>query len=526
MPRDASQWREQSHEVGNALADAAPPGWRRIDLVSRINVDVQDFVLTVLMDDGSQAAVTVPDRVAPAVRGMRDAFYQPDDGTWFSMRYLLDAPGRIQTLFNLDWDPRWSPAIDPAGWVRDLDAYPRAPENIQPWLRARLAESGRPVPEDVPVARPWPPLDPEGQNWYWQQISNIVAMSVPPDWSQVMLTYRAIGEHVELPVMVRRVTDGGLYLWEPPEEVAELLAALRAGMYREGRGTWFQVVAHVALNSSVEYTYTWDDEPAWDRPRPVAEFARELALFPRDTELVPGWLAEVVGTAGAATLDGPEDPEAAAKEALRAAEDAAAELEITPARYRIGEVADGAWCLVPEDDGWAVFQAQGGERLEAATFPTAVAAVRYFTGHLYLNRAAFRDELPPDAKRPTADWPIQPVGGDTGLQMYGGKRLVTLPPGTEMDRYGDPDGNTLYAARTEWPHRSEPAEVRDWAYHVYRLRRPVRAITGTVISWYDQPGGGTAYVLEGSVADLLADDTIEEIPQATTRPPAPGEGRG
>ncbi|WP_284749079.1 TNT domain-containing protein [Amycolatopsis sp. RTGN1] len=525
MPRDASQWREQSHEVGNALIDVVPPGWRRIELVSRLNVDVEDFVLTVLMEDGSRPAIAVPDGVAPAIRGMRKAFHQPEDGTWFSMRYLLDAPGRVQTLFNLDWDPRWSPAIDPAGWVRDLDAFPREPENIQPWLRTLLAGAGRPVPEDIPVARPDAPLDPEGQNWYWQQIGNIVAMSVPPDWAQVMLTYRAIGDHVELPVMVRRVTDGGLYLWEPPAEVGELLAELRAGMFREGRGTWFQVVAHIALNSSAEYTYTWDDEPSWDEPRPVDEFPRELARFPRTGEALPGWLAEAVGTAGAATLAGAADPEAAAKDALRAAEDAAAELEIAPARYRIGEIADGAWCLVPEGDGWAVFWAQGEDRLELATFPSAVAAVRYFTGHLYLNRAAFRDELPPDAKRATAEWPIQPLGGDVGLQMYGGKRLVTLPPGTELDRYGEPAGNTLYAARTEWENRSEPAEIRDWAFHVYRLRRPVRALTGTVIAWYDQPGGGTAYVLERSVADLLADGALEEIPQATTRPPEPGQGR-
>ncbi|WP_410572735.1 TNT domain-containing protein [Amycolatopsis sp. cmx-4-61] len=518
MPRDVSQWREQSHEVGNALVDAAPPGWRRIDLVSRVNVDVQDFVLTVLMADGSQVPVAVPDRVAPAVRRIRDAYYVPGEGTWFSMRYLIDPPGRIQTLFNLDWDPHWAPSIDNAGWVRDLDAYPRDPANIQPWLRARLADAGRPVPGDVPLARPRPPLAPQDQNWYWDQIANVVALSVPPDWTQVMLTYRAIGGYTELPVFVRRATDGGLSPWEPPREVAELLAELRAAMYVPDRGTWFQAVAHVALNSSIEYTYTWDDEPAWDGPRPVAEFARELAQFPRTGQALPGWLAEATG--GAAT--GPADPEAADKEALRAAEDAAAELEIPAARYRIGEVADGAWCLVREDDGWAVFRARGGERLAAATFPTAAAAVRHFVGHLYLDRVTLRGELPPDAKRQTEEWPIQPVGGDAPLSMYSGKRLVTLPPGTEMDRYGEPTGNTLYAARTEWPHRSEPAEVQDWAYHVYRLRRPVRALTGTAIDWYDQPGGGTAYVLERPVADLLADDVLEEIPQATTRPPEQG----
>ncbi|MEU0535639.1 TNT domain-containing protein [Amycolatopsis tolypomycina] len=518
MPRDASQWREPSHEVGTALVDVAPPGWRRIDLVSRVNVDVQDFVLTVLMADGRQATVPVPDRVVPAVRRMRDAYYVPGEGTWFSMRYMINPPGRIQTVFNLDWDPHWSPSIDPAGWVRDLDAYPRDPENIQPWLRARLAEAGRPVPEDVPAERPQPPLDPVGQNWYWDAISNLVVLSAPPDWTQVMLTYRAIGGYTELPSMVRRATDGGLVLWEPPQEVTELLAELRAAMYYPDRGTWFQAVAHVSPNSAIEYTYTWDDEPAWDGPRPVAEFARELAQFPRSGEALPGWLAEVTGAV--ATSSSPDDPEAAAKKALRAAEDAAAELEIPAARYRIGEVADGAWCLVREDDGWAVFRAEGDQRRELATFSTAAEAVRYFVGHLYLDRTALRGELPPDAKRPTGQWPIQPVGGDAGLQMYGGKRLVTLPPGTEMDRYGDPDGNTLYAARTEWPHRSEPDEVQGWAYHVYRLRRPVRAVTGTVVAWYDQPGGGTAYVLERPVADLLADGAVEEVPQATTRPPA------
>jgi hypothetical protein len=519
MPRDASQWREQSHEVGNALVDAAPPGWRRIDLVGRVNVDVQDFVLTVLLADGSTVPVAVPERVVPAVRRMRDAFYVPGEGTWYSMRYMIDPPGRIQTLFNLDWDPHWAPPIDPAGWVRDLGAHPRDPERIQPWLRARLAEAGRPVPEDVPVARPRPPLAPPDQNWYWDQIANIVALSVPPDWTQVMLTYRAIGGYTEFPVMVRRATDGGLYLWEPPREVAELLAELRAAMYHDGRGTWFQAVAHVAQNSSVEYTYTWDDEPAWDGPRPVAEFPRELAQFPRTGEALPGWLAEATGPA--ATPAATADPETATKEALRAAEGAAAELEIPSAAYRIGEVTDGGWCLVRDGDGWAVFLARGGERLDASTFPTATAAARYFVGHLYLNRTTLRGELPPDAKRATAEWPIQPAGGDAGLQMYGGKRLVTLPPGTEMDRYGDPTGNTAYAARTEWPHRSEPDEVREWTYHVYRLRRPVRAVTGTVIAWYDQPGGGTAYVLERPFAELLAEGAAEELPDATTRPPSP-----
>lgn len=352
-------------------------------------------------------------------------------------------------------------------------------------------------------------------------ISNLVGNFCPPDWSQVMITYRAVGDYTELPVLVRRATDGGLNRWTPRPELAGLFGELRAGMYRPGRGTWNEVTAHVHLDSRIEVSYTWDQEPTWDGEPSASAFVRELADFPRDAGMVPDWLADRVGRAAVATLTDESDADIAAKEALAAAGQAAVELELDPARYRVGEIADGAWCLVPEDGRWSVFWAQGEERVERADFATAREAVRYFTGHLYLNRSAFRDELPPDAKRPTSAWPIQPMSDDGGLSLYQGKRLVTLPPGTEMDRYGDPSGNTLFAARTEFTHRSHKAERAQREYHLYRLTEPVRAITGTAVPWYDQAGGGTAYVLARSVADLLADGSLVEIQQATTQPPPP-----
>jgi hypothetical protein len=53
--------------------------------------------------------------------------------------------------------------------------------------------------------------------------------------------------------------------------------------------------------------------------------------------------------------------------------------------------------------------------------------------------------------------------------------------------------------------------VLDMDFHVYRLRKPVRAVTGTAIAWYDQPGGGTAHVLEHPVAHYLDTGAIEEL---------------
>ncbi len=516
MPRDAEELQQLKYDMVYALSDAAPEGWQRIDLTCRVNVGVQDFTVTVLMADGGYAEIAVPqDAVRIAVR-MRELFYEDGEGTWFSMRFIVDPPTRFRVVHNVEWDPRWAPSIDPLGWVADLEAFPRDPEHIPGWLRDKLAEAGHPV-DAPPEAGHAGPLDADEQNEIWVRIANAVALAVPTDWAQVMLTYRAIGDYTELPVMVRRESDGGLQLWDLPEQVPGLLAELRAGMYRPGRGTWFQAVAHIPRDMSVEYEYTWDDQPSWDGEPPAAAFARELTAFPRETGMIPDWLNERLGTTGTAASGEQSDPETAAKEAL----DVAAELELDPSRYSVGETVDGAWCLVAEDGRWAVFQAQGTERGEEVVFDTAQKAVRYFVGHLYLNQAAFRGELPPDAKRPTEDWPIQPVGGDVGLQLYGGKRIATLPPGTEMDRYGRPDGNTLYAARTEFTHRSQPAEEQRFEYHVYRTVRPVRAIVGTPIAWYDQAGGGTAYVLERSVAELLADGSLVEVPQATTQPPPP-----
>ncbi|QFU92107.1 TNT domain-containing protein [Amycolatopsis sp. YIM 10] len=449
------------HELTYALADAAPDGWLRVDLNCRITGDALDCAADVLLADGTVTTMEVPPEAVEFAAGLRR------ETGWAAMRFLVDPPTRFRFIQRKEPDP--GPAAEG-------------------------------------------PLSAEEQNHLWTRIANLVARHVPTDWGHVTLTYRAIGDHIELTVLVRRLSDGGWYRWDPPEGVAERLARLRAGMYRPGRGTWFQAVGDVLHDISIEYEYTWDAQPAWDADVPMSALAGELTTFRREAARIPGWLRDRVGAVAVATLGG-------AAEALRAAEDAAAELELDPARYRVGEAADGAWCLVPEDDRWAVYLSLGGKQLAREGFDTASEAVRYFVGHLYLYRTAFRDELPPDAKRQTDEWPIQPVGGDVGLQLYGGKRIVTLPPGTEMDRYGDPSGNTLYAARTEFTHRSQPAEDQQLEFHVYRSRRPVRAIVGSPIPWYDQTGGGTAYVLERSIADLLADGVLEEIEQATTRPP-------
>lgn len=113
---------------------------------------------------------------------------------------------------------------------------------------------------------------------------------------------------------------------------------------------------------------------------------------------------------------------------------------------------------------------------------------------------------------------IQPLNGEPPLTLYRDRRIVMLQPGTELDRFGEPNGNVLYTARTPYTHRSLPPQWSNRTYATYRVQRPIQALRGTAVPWFEQPGGGTAFVLPGPVADLLSDGTLAEMP-ANERPP-------
>jgi hypothetical protein len=115
------------------------------------------------------------------------------------------------------------------------------------------------------------------------------------------------------------------------------------------------------------------------------------------------------------------------------------------------------------------------------------------------------------AQQSSSQWKIQPMPGDPPLTLFRDKRMVLLPAGTELDRYGEPGGNVTYAARTEYKYRSLPAQWRDFPYHAYWLKRPLEALTGLAVPWFEQPGGGTAFVLPRSIDELVSDGSLAEI---------------
>lgn len=108
-------------------------------------------------------------------------------------------------------------------------------------------------------------------------------------------------------------------------------------------------------------------------------------------------------------------------------------------------------------------------------------------------------------------WPIQPLPGEPPLTLFRGKEMRELPVGSELDRFGSPNGNLTYAAGTPFEERSLVPEWVNRPYHVYRVQRPLRVLAGVAIPWFNQPGGGAAYLLPASIEDLLADGDLIEL---------------
>ena len=127
--------------IGNLLLDVAPPDFRRIDVLVKMTVAVQDTELAVYLQDGSTPEVLPPAGLNAAFAELRQLLYRPDRGTWFSARCVVNAPSRIDINYNLDHDPLFLPPVPVADFARDLQTFPRHDDFVPSWLRERVVEA-------------------------------------------------------------------------------------------------------------------------------------------------------------------------------------------------------------------------------------------------------------------------------------------------------------------------------------------------------------------------------------------------
>src|SRR4051812_25625287 len=142
--------------------------------------------------------------------------------------------------------------------------------------------------QNVSVAQPTTQLNATEQDTLVKQIGLALLRAAPRDWHKVTAEYRAVGRYHELTGEI--VTeDGTVHEWLATHDIATLFGRLRGGMYRDGRGTWFNARYQLDHPSSYNLEYN-RDEPVWNLAPPPQAYSDELRMFPRTEENVPEWL--------------------------------------------------------------------------------------------------------------------------------------------------------------------------------------------------------------------------------------------
>ncbi|EOD69349.1 hypothetical protein H480_07098, partial [Amycolatopsis vancoresmycina DSM 44592] len=138
------------------------------------------------------------------------------------------------------------------------------------------------------MAQPTTQLNATEQDTLVKQIGLALLRAAPRDWRKVTAEYRAVGRYHELTGEI--VTeDGTVHEWLATHDIATLFGRLRGGMYRDGRGTWFNARYQLDHPSSYNLEYN-RDEPVWNLAPPPQAYSDELRMFPRTEENVPEWL--------------------------------------------------------------------------------------------------------------------------------------------------------------------------------------------------------------------------------------------
>jgi hypothetical protein len=133
-------------------------------------------------------------------------------------------------------------------------------------------------------------LDPEEQQKILQEVGSKILGRVPEGWAKITYTRESVIEHASSIIIVE-FGDGTTQRKSPPPEVSFMLDKLRAGMYQEGKGTWFSLEYVITPPGKFNVNYNYDEDPGITFPTAFG-FTNDLKYFPRNEDYIPDWLRE------------------------------------------------------------------------------------------------------------------------------------------------------------------------------------------------------------------------------------------
>ncbi|WP_326567354.1 TNT domain-containing protein [Amycolatopsis rhabdoformis] len=482
--------------IGRTLR-AVPGGWTRVAAQFRQVGDYAELEVRAVGDENGPVSVSLsaPPKLSALFAQLRAAMYAPDAGTWFQGTFTLDTEAQFDFDFDSDHEPAWRvPPNDggrpaPESYAVELALYPRPPKELPAWLAAKAHQ---PLDAGFRHARV---VDAHNEN----ERPVVNRPPVPPDQLRGVLDYL-----FRAPLVFHRPQpQHDIFAPGAPPDVPQ-------AFHTDGTWVWPAAVPHYLRKYGVPPEPELVDHirTAGFRPPLVRELVRacaeaELLGTPRPTRSETE-LPDDSSLAGALRGDS-TGLDLHAAETLTLLQQRLVEHGVPASAYRIGArevpVAD-VWTLRRAENGWEVSRPPA---VAPVAFPRLADAARFLLGTLLMvpPRAADESDQP-------ADWPILPLRGEPPLNFYRGKRMVVLPAGTTVVRYGPDAGNLVHPAGTRFVETSLPAE-RERDRHEYRVQRTLRVLTGVMAPWGPQPGGAAAYLLPRPIAQHVEAGALSRV---------------
>ncbi|MER7014916.1 TNT domain-containing protein [Saccharopolyspora sp. NPDC000359] len=475
FPDRAEQQRDLEWALREAVVAGLPDGWQRVVVdCAALGTRIEITATT----DAEHRWIPTQD-VVDALRRHRDITYRPDTGAWTTARLQLDQDGA--DLSTGHDEPSWliGPE-DGRAHYEELRYYPRT--TAPGWLLnpawehyGQHRESARPAP--VRMAQVFDGRDADGRP----------------------LVHRPALTSVEKRLVAHYLHGGEIllraYSSDPDELDPQRPPAVPKQFHTDGTWVWPLALAY--------YLDEHDVAP----PREFLDHIRGRNHQP------PGQVADrAAAEAKALVLGG--DPDALQQydpaEAIDIARGFISAMGMSTRFYSFEEPLEGGWSMLRGSDGWwVVFCVDEGEVRNRSTFPDPYAAAAHLIGAMSLTRKRFLRE--PDEPLQDFECRYEPFPGEPPLAAYDNKLLVTLRTGDEVDRFGEPTGNTVFVAGTTLPQRSVPPQQQPGEYHRYRVVSGFEVISGVAKPDFGQVGGGTAFVLPNDVRTLVADGWLVEV---------------
>src|SRR5690606_30001794 len=99
---------ELLHRIGTTILGAVPDDWKRVTYAIQSVIDHSSAEVVVESADGTSRREPIPSEAFSLTDELRAGMYQEGKGTWFTMRYVIDRPGR----FNVDFTDRKSTRLN------------------------------------------------------------------------------------------------------------------------------------------------------------------------------------------------------------------------------------------------------------------------------------------------------------------------------------------------------------------------------------------------------------------------------